>query len=130
MNQNRNVQTLIAPLLKSSTTFPNDISIKLGEFSVLDLNGRSSINKASKPCLAYIMYNGIASMQDEKYLCFEIGPFNSSLNVQQGKGYLIPTTEKIIDEFVKSYRKRIKLEILQYSPLEVRARNLIKNQYN
>jgi len=101
-----------------------DLTIKLGDFEIIALDKQSSTNSQNPRHMAYVRYNGIISAGNKSILIFDIGRYDGHKDIQTGSPYYLPTTEKKIECRVDTYGRRVKLEIMHISPLEIKAKNL------
>jgi len=107
---------------------PNDITIKLGDFQILSLDRENPMNPFTKLHQAYIRYNGMMPKGNKSVMIFEIGRYDENKHTQKGHPYYLPETGKMIDCRVDTYGRRVKLEIVKASPLEIKVKDLIERQ--
>ena len=105
-----------------------DVIIKLGDFKVLSLNRENPMDSSAKVNRAYIRYNGMFPQGDEKVMNFEIGRYDGNKEIQEGHSYYLPSTENMIDCRVDTDGRKVRLKILEASPLEIKAKDLIERQ--
>lgn len=106
----------------------DNVTIKLGNFQVLSLNRENPMDLSAKVHLAYIRYNGMMPSGNQSVMAFEIGRYDVNKDIQEGHPYYLPETEKMIDCKVDINGRRVKLEIIEASPLEIKAKDLIERQ--
>ena len=106
----------------------DDITIKLGDFQVLSLDRENPMNPSAKVHLAYVRYNGMMPHGNQSVMNFEIGRYDGNKEIQEGHPYYLPETERMIDCRVDTYGRRVKLAIVEASPLEIKAEDLIERQ--
>ena len=102
----------------------DDVTIKLGDFEVLGLDVRNPLNSSTKLHMAYVRYNGMMPQGNQSVMVFEIGRYDGHKDIQEGHPYYLPETKRMIDCRVDTYGRRVKLEIVEASPLEIKAKNL------
>ena len=106
----------------------SDLTIKLGDYEVIALDRENLLRPSLRLHLAFIRYNGMIPQGNQSVLALEIGSYDGTKHMQSGHPFYIPSTEKVINCRVDTSGRRVKLEISEASPLEIKAKDLTERQ--
>ena len=105
-----------------------DLTLKLGDFAIVSLDRENPMYPESQVHYAFVRYNGMMPSGNGSVLAFEIGRYFKDKEVQEGHSHFIPADETNVNCRVDTYGRTVKFEILELSPLEITAKDLIERQ--